>query len=686
MQTITVDMTPGFRQPTIHYSQNDVGTTFAIDLRSRFGDTLPASPTVKIQATKPSGFGFSIEADSVVGSLATFTTVDTMTDEAGRFQAELQIIKDAVVIYTANFYMEGEANPHPIGTTDGSQETIIPTLTLLVERVEAAASSVLDMTVEAETLAAGSQATYSYDEDTNTATFGIPQGEAGAGAVDVTASAYSSSRTYAVGDYVIHNDYLYRCTTAITTAEAWTSGHWTQVLLVNEVSDVKSALNNNYVGFRRYLTSTDDMFTLGVGVYGIKSAAAEKPANMPSDFTTTANGYAIVFENENSSAKVAVAIQAYRKKIWLRTGYEWVELAKIDTTNTLIASAVNSIYAYLYNNFFPELLHIAQDFYAPDSEVSTTKTQFKFLDSSGVKDIATTYTDWYVTDEIAVTPFTFYYITASARSAAHYLYAVYDSSGNILAYESSSSWTIVSIDKKLIYMPYGASKIRIASVSGSSGAALFTAQEKGVAMKWVGKKWAAMGDSLTAVNDTASAKYHTLIADKTGINVVNLGAGGTGYKKEYNGVSGFVNRADTIPLDSDVVTIFGSGNDGSFTIGNPTDTGTDTLCGCINTTIERIFARIPTCKLGIITPTPWQAYNPATDTNWMYRYSSAIVQICKNWGVPCLDLYHCSNLRPWDSDFRDIAYSNADGVHPNNIGHAIFAPRIEAFLDSLLLH
>ena len=119
MQTITVDMTPGFRQPTIHYSQNDVGTTFAIDLRSRFGDTLPASPTVKIQATKPSGFGFSIEADSVVDSVATFTTVDTMTDEAGRFQAELQIIKDAVVIYTANFYMEGEANPHPTGTTDG---------------------------------------------------------------------------------------------------------------------------------------------------------------------------------------------------------------------------------------------------------------------------------------------------------------------------------------------------------------------------------------------------------------------------------------------------------------------------------------------------------------------------------------------------------------------------------------
>ena len=242
MQTITVDMTPGFRQPTIHYSQNDVGTTFAIDLRSRFGDTLPASPTVKIQATKPSGFGFSIEADSVVDSVATFTTVATMTDEAGRFLAELEVSDSGVVLYTANFYMEGEANPHPIGTTDGSQETIIPTLTLLVERVEAAASSVLDMTVNATTLAAGSQATYSYDEDTNTATFGIPQGEAGAGAAGVTASAYSSSKTYTVGDYVIHNSNLYRCTTAITTAEAFTAAHWTQVVLGDDVCDLKSAI------------------------------------------------------------------------------------------------------------------------------------------------------------------------------------------------------------------------------------------------------------------------------------------------------------------------------------------------------------------------------------------------------------------------------------------------------------
>jgi len=243
MQTIIVDMTPGYRMPTIYFSQGDVGTQFAIDLRSRFGDSLPASPTVTIQATKPSGFGFTVAATSLTNGVAVFTTTAEMTDEAGRFPAELKVVKDNVTLFSANFGMEGEANTHPAGTIDGSQETVIPELTQLVERAEDAASSVLDRQTVTNTLPAGSQATYSFDEGTNTQTFGIPQGEAGAGAAGVVASAYSSSNTYAVGDYVIHNSNLYRCTTAITTAESFTAAHWTQVVLADDVSDVKSEIN-----------------------------------------------------------------------------------------------------------------------------------------------------------------------------------------------------------------------------------------------------------------------------------------------------------------------------------------------------------------------------------------------------------------------------------------------------------
>lgn len=64
------------------------------------------------------------------------------------------------------------------------------------------------------------------------------------------APTYSSSASYAVGDYVIHNGLLYICKTAIASGEAWTSGHWTQVNVggelenkAAEISDLRSAID-----------------------------------------------------------------------------------------------------------------------------------------------------------------------------------------------------------------------------------------------------------------------------------------------------------------------------------------------------------------------------------------------------------------------------------------------------------
>ena len=69
--------------------------------------------------------------------------------------------------------------------------------------------------------------------------------------------AYSSSRTYAVGDLCILGNLLYKCNTAITTPEAWTPAHWTATTVADEiaakadVSDVptKTSDLNNDSGF-----------------------------------------------------------------------------------------------------------------------------------------------------------------------------------------------------------------------------------------------------------------------------------------------------------------------------------------------------------------------------------------------------------------------------------------------------
>ena len=50
------------------------------------------------------------------------------------------------------------------------------------------------------------------------------------------APEYDSEATYEVGDYVTYSGDIYRCTTAITTAEAWAAAHWTQVAIGAELT------------------------------------------------------------------------------------------------------------------------------------------------------------------------------------------------------------------------------------------------------------------------------------------------------------------------------------------------------------------------------------------------------------------------------------------------------------------
>lgn len=57
------------------------------------------------------------------------------------------------------------------------------------------------------------------------------------------APEYSSTATYAVGDLCTYKGTLYSCSTAISTAEAWTAAHWTAVHVSAEISGLKSDLN-----------------------------------------------------------------------------------------------------------------------------------------------------------------------------------------------------------------------------------------------------------------------------------------------------------------------------------------------------------------------------------------------------------------------------------------------------------
>lgn len=200
--------------------------------------------------------------------------------------------------------------------------------------------------------------------------------------------------------------------------------------------------------------------------------------------------------------------------------------------------------------------------------------------------------------------------------------------------------------------------------------------------------WVAVGDSLTEQNATASAKYHDLIAQLTGITVLNYGRSGTGYGKTYSTFDNFADRVLTLAdVDFDVITIFGSFNDLSIDLGTADDTGTDTLGGFINTTLNNLYSVKPFVNVGIILPTPWWGVTPAGTSDRAIKgqqYCAMLLEICRRRSIPVLDLYHNSNLHPDSENFRTEFYANADGVHPNNKGHKKIAAQVLEFLYRII--
>ena len=92
----------------------------------------------------------------------------------------------------------------------------------------------------------------------------IPKGADGDVSSASIASVYDATKTYAVGDYVWYSGQLYKCTTAISIAEAWTSAHWEASKIADDVKDLKSSLTSGlekdaiyHLGF--YLDENGDL-------------------------------------------------------------------------------------------------------------------------------------------------------------------------------------------------------------------------------------------------------------------------------------------------------------------------------------------------------------------------------------------------------------------------------------------
>lgn len=333
------------------------------------------------------------------------------------------------------------------------------------------------------------------------------------------------------------------------------------------------------------------------------------------------------------------------------------------------------------------------------NEEHLTSIPNRIIDSSGA--VTTFASDSYiVTDYVPVSGGDIIKITAGTNWG-NALYAFYNESfscvevGDIA--NNIKDYTV--IDKKEVTVPIGSKYIAISENANRPDYAAKLFKKNGYVIDngYIGKKWVCVGDSLTENNSATTKHYQDYIAEELGVDIINMGVGGSGYMRGQDTSKAFYQRVLNVPTSANVVTVFGGGNDCNLSVipydklGDVTDSGTDTICGCINKTLDNYYTVMPTVPIGIITPSHWQQFPTSDKTNRMEKVVEKLIEIAEMRSVPILDLYHCSSLRPWDETNRNECFSNGDnldgngdGVHPNELGHKIISSKIREFIKTLI--
>lgn len=140
MENINLQIKPGSIAPAITVSQYDIGRNIIVSLYSdKAPYIIPEGATVKLHGTKPSELGYTVNGTILENrSSVVFSSTRDMTSEAAIIPSEVLIEKDGLRIGSANVKVVVKKSPHPDYITDGTVEDLIPEITVLVERAEAA--------------------------------------------------------------------------------------------------------------------------------------------------------------------------------------------------------------------------------------------------------------------------------------------------------------------------------------------------------------------------------------------------------------------------------------------------------------------------------------------------------------------------------------------------------------------
>lgn len=217
-------------------------------------------------------------------------------------------------------------------------------------------------------------------------------------------------------------------------------------------------------------------------------------------------------------------------------------------------------------------------------------------------------------------------------------------------------------------------------------------------MNLKGKKVLFLGDSITQGlgASTYDKSFVPMFAELSETEVKNYGVCGTRIARQrikfgcdqWN--RDFLERADEMEPDADVVIVFGGTNDfghGDAKIGDFNSKSEYTFYGAMHCLCEKLLNKYPDAEIVFITPlhrlgeeTPLKENGIANEV-LLSGYVSIIKEVAGYYGLPVLDLFSISGIQP-SVEIIKKEYM-PDGLHPSDKGARRIAERLYDFLRTL---
>ncbi|MBR2646283.1 MAG: SGNH/GDSL hydrolase family protein [Clostridia bacterium] len=203
-----------------------------------------------------------------------------------------------------------------------------------------------------------------------------------------------------------------------------------------------------------------------------------------------------------------------------------------------------------------------------------------------------------------------------------------------------------------------------------------------------------LGDSITQGAGVACPEeiYVSVVGKLLGCEARNFGVGGTRIARQTTPSEDaiydedFLKRSEKMPLDADMVFVFGGSNDyghGDAEIGELDSDNVYTFCGAVNVLIENLSKKYGKEKLCFILPLHrYNEDNPYGEGNKkkagapLSVYVETLVTLLTRKNVEYLDL----------NEYFPIPQTNTgdtytiDGLHPNSQGHRLIAEKIAEYV------